>query len=229
MHRFSGMDDPAAPITHHWLDSTHITFGVVTAGVVRGPFKIEGSIFDGREPDQHRWGFNPLRLDSSSGRISWNPNPDWSFQSSYGSIHSPEQLTPTVNQRRLTASGVYNKRLLGGNWQTTFAWGRNYNEPGHTLDAFLLESAVDFGRHTVFARVENVQKDELFLPPSRLDGQVFRVSEATLGYVYEIPVSSRLAVGFGIQGTVNIVPSAIKFAYGADPSGYMPFVRLKIR
>ena len=31
MHRTSGMDIPEAPITHHWLDSTHITFGVLTA------------------------------------------------------------------------------------------------------------------------------------------------------------------------------------------------------
>ena len=33
MHRFSGMPMPEAPITHHWLDSTHITFGVATLGV----------------------------------------------------------------------------------------------------------------------------------------------------------------------------------------------------
>src|SRR5579872_748261 len=34
MHRFSGEEIPAAPITHHWLDSTHVTFGVATVGVV---------------------------------------------------------------------------------------------------------------------------------------------------------------------------------------------------
>src|SRR5439155_21379483 len=34
MHRFSGMDNPEAPITHHWLDSTHVTFGVATLGYV---------------------------------------------------------------------------------------------------------------------------------------------------------------------------------------------------
>src|SRR5215218_11181510 len=28
MHRFSGMDNPEAPLGHHWLDSTHVTFGV---------------------------------------------------------------------------------------------------------------------------------------------------------------------------------------------------------
>jgi outer membrane receptor protein involved in Fe transport len=186
-------------------------------------------VFNGREPDQHRWDFDPPRLDSYSGRVSWNPTPDWALQASYGYIHSPEQLTPNVSQHRVTASATYNRTLAGGNWQMTFAWGRNYNEPGNVLDGLLLESTVNLGRNTVFARVENVQKDELFLPPSPFDGQVFRVSEATLGYVYDVPVAKHLALGLGVQGTLNLVPSTIKFAYGADPTGYMPFVRLKLR
>ena len=229
MHRFSGMDDPAAPITHHWLDSTHITFGVVTGGLVNGPFKLEGSVFNGREPDQHRWDFDPPRLDSYSGRLSFNPTHDWAFQVSYGFIKSPEQLTPQVNQHRLTASATYNRPLEGGNWQTTFAWGRNYDEPGNTLDGFLVESAFNLGRHTVFSRAENVQKDELFAAPSPLAGRVFRVSEVTVGYVYDLPAARHLALGLGVQGSLNFVPRSIKFAYGDHPAGYMPFLRLKLR
>jgi hypothetical protein len=229
MHRFSAQDDPAAPITHHWLDSTHVTFGVVTAGVVQGPWKFEGSVFNGREPDQFRWDFDPLRLDSYSGRISFNPTPNWSFQTSYGFIRSPEQLEPDVNQRRLTASAMYNRPLKRGNWQTTLAWGRNFDEPGHTLDGVLLESAVNFGRHTVFGRAETVQKDELFETPSPLAGQVFRVSEATLGYVYDIPVAQHVALGLGLQGSVNLIPNRLKAVYSDDPTGFMPFLRLKIR
>jgi hypothetical protein len=230
MHRFSGMDDPAAPITHHWLDSTHVTFGVVTAGLVHGAWKIEGSAFNGREPDQHRWNFDHFQLNSYSGRLSWNPTADWALQASYGYIHSPEQLEPDVSQHRVTASAIYNKKLSGGNWQTTFAWGRNYNHPGDTLDAFLIESAFNWGPHTVFARAENAQKDELFAAPNPLAGQVFRVSEVTLGYVYDIPVARHVALGLGAQGSVNFVPTAIRAAYGGGaPTGYMPFVRLKIR
>ena len=91
MHRFSGMDDPEAPLGHHWLDSTHITYGVVTAGFVQGSWKLEGSVFTGREPDQYRWNFDPIRLDSWSSRLSWNPGPNWALQVSYGFIKSPEQ------------------------------------------------------------------------------------------------------------------------------------------
>jgi hypothetical protein len=230
MHRVSGMDDPAAPITHHWLDSTHITFGVVTAGLVHGPWKVEGSVFDGREPDQHRWGYDPLRLDSWSGRITFDPTPNWSFQASYGYLHSPEQLTPTVNQRRTTASAVYDLPFEGGNWQTTLAWGRDSDQPGRTLDAFLLETAATWGRQTVFARAETVDKDDLVFGTSPLAGAALRVSEGTLGYVYDLPVARHVALGLGIQGTVDVVPAALKVAYGSeDPTGFMPFLRLKIR
>lgn len=45
MHRPSAMDDPVAPIGHHWQDATHISFGVVTAGLFTRQWKIEGSIF----------------------------------------------------------------------------------------------------------------------------------------------------------------------------------------
>jgi len=229
MHRVSGMDDPAAPITHHWLDATHITYGVITWGVVHGDWKLEGSAFNGREPDQHRWNFDPPRLDSWSGRVSWNPTQNWALQASYGFIKSPEQLEPTVDQHRITASATYNRYLGGGNWQTTLAWGRNFDEPGRALDGVLLESAYSLGRHDLFARLEDVQKDELLVPPSRLAGQVFRVAEASLGYVYNLPLADHVALGLGGMGTVNIVPAAIRPAYGGTPWGWMPFLRLALR
>jgi hypothetical protein len=233
MHRASGEDDSAAPITHHWLDSTHISFGVVTAGVVEGPWKLEASAFNGREPDQRRWDYQPFRLDSWSGRLSFNPTPDWALQASYGFLKSAEQLTPDVSQRRITASATWNRPFkLGngsGNWQTTFAWGRKEEHPGRSLDGWLVESAAGLGRSTVFARAETVRKDDLFLAPSPLVGQAFQVSEATLGYVYDVPVGKHVAFGLGLQGTLDLVPTRLKTAYGDDPTGFMPFLRLKVR
>jgi hypothetical protein len=229
MHRVSGVDDPAAPITHHWLDSTHITFGVITTGFVYGPWKIEGSVFNGREPDQNRWGFDPLQLNSFSGRVSLNPTPNWSFQISDGYLKSPEQLEPGVDQHRATASAIYDLPFAGGNWQTTLAWGRNSLSPGPTLDAFLLESAVSWKRHTVFARAESAQKNELFQPPSPLAGRVFRVAAASLGYIYDIPIAKHLALGLGVMGSRYDLPEAVKPAYGGSPTSYMTFVRFKTR
>lgn len=228
MHRFSGIDNPAAPISHHWLDSTHITYGVVTAGLVIDTWKVEGSTFKGREPDQRRWNFDDFDLDSASVRLSWNPTPNWALQVSYGFIQSPEQLEPDVNQHRATASASYNLPLAHGNWQTTFAWGQNRAQPGDVLDAFLLESAISWYRHTVFARAENAEKDELFLPPSPLAGDVFRVSSFSLGYVYDIPIAEHVALGLGAVGSVVAIPSTIKPAYGSNPASYMTFIRLKL-
>ena len=47
MHRLSGMDSPEAPISHHYLDSTHITFGVLTFGYVQNDWRVEVSRFRG--------------------------------------------------------------------------------------------------------------------------------------------------------------------------------------
>jgi hypothetical protein len=229
MHRFSGMDDPEAPIGHHWLDSTHITYGVATAGIVYDGWKFEGSIFNGREPDQHRWDFDPLRLDSASTRLSWNPNQEWAFQVSYGFIKAPEHLEPGINQHRITASAIYNRTLAHGNWQTTLAWGQNNQQPGITSNAYLLESAVRYYAHTIFARAENDQKNELFTPPSPLTGRLFDVSKFSLGYVYDIPVAEHLSLGLGAVGSLYGLPSALKPYYGSNPSSIMLFARAKLR
>ncbi len=229
MHRFSGMESPEAPISHHWLDSTHITYGVVTAGLAYRGWKLEGSIFNGREPDQQRWDFDPLRLDSASARASWNPNENLAFQVSYGFIKSPEQLEPDVDQHRVTASAIYNKKLEHGNWQTTLAWGQNNNQPGKTLNAYLLESAIGWYRHTVFARAENTEKDELFAAGDPLQGRKFDVSKFSVGYIYDVPVGEHLSLGLGALGSLYGLPSALEPAYGSSPSSYMVFTRVKLR
>lgn len=230
MHRFSGVVNPEAPITHHWLDSTHITYGVATGGLVYRTFKIEGSSFTGREPDQFRYNIERPRLDSWSVRGTWNPTAELSLQVSHGFLKSPEQLDPNTDQRRTTASTTYNLPLRNGNWQTTFAWGRKVNLPGTTTDAYLLESAVTLGRHTVFGRAENVDKDELFTdqPTSPLHGRTFNVTEVSAGYAYTVTLAKPLAVDLGAMVTRYALPSALDPAYGADPTSFMLFARFKI-
>src|SRR5689334_9042641 len=90
MHRASGMRIPEAPLAHHWLDSTHISMGVVTLGMRRGAWTFEASRFNGREPDAHRWDIETRRLDSTSARITWSPSPEWSIQASHADIRSPD-------------------------------------------------------------------------------------------------------------------------------------------
>jgi hypothetical protein len=234
MHRFSGMDNPEAPLGHHWLDSTHVTFGVATLGWIHDNVKLEGSLFTGREPDQNRTNFETPRMDSWSLRASWQPAPDWSFQVSRGHLHSPEQLEPDVDADRTTASAMYNRPLATGNWQTTFAWGRNQRSPGTTTDSFLLESAATCDRHTLFGRVERQENDELFghgeADPSGdfRAGQVFKVGKLSLGYIYDFLHRDNWRTGVGILGSVAFVPDEIKDVYGDNPVSGMAFLRVRM-
>jgi hypothetical protein len=228
VHRFSGMDNPDAPLGHHWLDATHITFGVLTAGLVWNGLKLEGSLFNGREPDEHRWDFDPLRLDSTAFRLTWNPNARWSMQASWGSINAPEALEPDIDQERITASVIYNVPLASGNWQTTFAWGRNDKEPGDPTNALLLESALAWNAHTVFGRVEHTEKDELFEEGHPLHHQTFGVWKFSLGYVYDVPIMRHVKLGVGAVGSAHAFPEELNPYYESNPLSGTVFVRLKL-
>ncbi len=233
LHRFAGMADPETPIDHHWLDSTHTTYGVITTGLVAGGVKLEGSSFTGREPNQHRWDLEHPRFDSWSVRASWNPGRNWSLQVSRGRLHSVEQLSPLVDQNRTTASATYNRAWPGGNWQTVAAWGRlDMLVPGgggHTLDAWLGESALTRGSDTVFGRFENADKDELFAPSDPRAGTIRNVSKLSLGYYRTFSLRAPLALDLGGLVSRYGLPHALNAVYGSDPTSFMLFVRVKLR
>src|SRR5262245_58527078 len=109
MHRASAADNPTAPLGHHTFDSTHIAFGVITAAVDHGPWVLEGSVFNGREPDEHRWNLEFGPLDSFSGRLWFKPRRDWEIQVSSGRLTDPEQLEPGHNVVRTTASASWTR------------------------------------------------------------------------------------------------------------------------
>ena len=229
MHRYSGVDNPAAPLGHHWLDASHITFGVFTAGWVHGPFKLEASAFNGREPDQHRKDIELRRLDSWSARASWNPSAAWSLQLSHGRLDSPEQLAPEVSVTRTTASAMHHRALAdGAQWQTTLAWGRNRKDSG-AADAWLLESALGWDNGwTAYARAERDEKDELFDHHDPLHGIAFAVSKLTLGAVHDFPRVGHGRFGVGAQLSRHWLPAAMEPAYGGDPASWLLFVRWKL-
>jgi hypothetical protein len=229
MHRISAMDDPDAPIGHHWQDSTHVTFGVATAGMQWRALKIEGSIFTGREPDEDRYDFDRPRFDSFSGRISWNPTENLALQFSHGYIKDPEALEPGLKRHRTTASAIYNQPLgHDSNWATSFVWGQN-NDSGEVTQSFLLESNYQRGRDTVYARWERVEKSghELVLEDVDLE-KVFPVNAASIGYVRDLAHGNEIDVGVGGQFTLNVWPSGLDHYYGNGPGyGFQFFLRVR--
>ena len=229
MHRFSGMRNPEAPLTHHWLDSTHITYGVATLGASKGPFQLEGSWFNGREPDQYRWNIETRKFDSWSTRLTYNPLPELSMQVSYGDLKSPEQLEPDVRVKRTTASATYFRKSDDSNWGTTLAYGRNkksglitnVSEPG-----WLLESTYTLrDTHTVFARAEQVRNSELFQVGQSLHGEAFTIRKFSVGYIYDFAKTG--PVMWGLGGLVGFAraPSQLDPYYGTSPRSYMVFLQ----
>lgn len=229
MHRFSGMDNPEAPLNHHWLDSTHITFGVITLGYVWRNVKLEGSVFNGREPDESRYNIETRKLDSGSVRFTWNPAPPWSIQVSHARLDSPELLEPEVSIRRTTASASYHQDFGGNPMQTTLAWGRNDKEPGNVTNGWLLESQLRFGKqHTVFGRMERVQNDELFPAGDPREDSVFSVGKLSIGVIHDFAHVGRAKVGIGALVSRYAVPSALEGLYGSRPTSYMLFFRARL-
>jgi hypothetical protein len=227
MHRMSILDSPEAPITHHWLDSTHISFGVVTAGLVLGDVKLEASRFNGREPDHRRFDIETAPLDSTALRLSWNPTSNLSLQASWAHLVSPEQLEPGENSRRWSASALYTRRFgRDGWWSATFAWGRR-SSAHDRLDAVALEAALGLGAWTLFGRAERIETNEL-LRVGGHHGPVFRVGKASAGAVHDFRLGPNARLGVGGLYSVNFVPGALDVSYAGDPSGLMAFIRLKI-
>ncbi|HEX6124393.1 MAG TPA: sulfocyanin-like copper-binding protein [Pyrinomonadaceae bacterium] len=230
LHRPSGMNNPDAPIGHHWQDATHITYGVVTAGFTHNRLKFEVSAFNGTEPDENRWAFDSPKLNSFSGRFSFNPTREWSFQISHGYLKYPERSEPDLKvMRRTTASAMYNRSFSENrDWANTFVWGRNSSDEGNG-NSFLFESNYAFHKNAVFGRLEQVQKNahELVLPSPHPEGNLW-VAAYSLGYLREVVKDKGIDVGIGGMATVNTNPSSISSFYGGTThAGWQFFVRLR--
>ncbi len=222
MHRASALDNPAAPISHHWLDSTHIAFGVATLGYVRGGWKFEVSQFTGREPDQRRFDFDRARFDSTSARVTYNPDAHWSLQASWAHIKSPEQLDPTVNENRFTASATHIVNLGTGSLATTLAFGNKDLSDGTNLSALLLESEYKPAElWTVFARAEWKQDEELGTARAE-------VGELSLGALRDFRIAEHVKLGLGASYTFALVPDSLTPSYGSSPGGTLVFTRLAL-
>jgi hypothetical protein len=220
MHRASGIAIPEAPLTHHWLDSTHITFGVATLGAVYRDFKLEGSLFNGREPDQYRWNIETDRLDSWSARVSYNLGENWSAQLSHGRLNEPEQLEPEEDVERSTGSVSYSVPVDRGLLSLTFAAGVNRVE-GEGEAAWMLEGARLFDRMKVFGRIERLET-------SHLSGDKAEVGKLSLGASYQVGSTGRLAFDVGALVSGYEVPEELEDAYGSSPASGLVFLRTSI-
>jgi hypothetical protein len=216
-HRISAMPNLLAPITHHWLDATHITFGVVTGGVYGRRWKAEGSVFNGREPDEDRTDFDLAALDSVSGRLWLLPTSNIALQVSAGRLAEAEPAQDEHDSRvdvtRVTASVTYHRVFQeDGIWASTIAWGRNA-EQDHASHALLAETNLTFDdRDTWFGRFEVVGKSshDLDVPGE----EMFTVAKLQGGYTRYLQSWNGWRPGLGVSLSAGFVPASLKEVYG---------------
>jgi hypothetical protein len=237
MHRASASENPTAPLSHHLQDSTHIAFGVFTTGFTYRWFKLEGSVFNGREPDEHRYNFEAHTWNSRSARLSFAPNANWSFQISHAFLRHPEELEPG-DTRRTTASVQYDRPFARGHLASAFIWGRNHDTftdgARLNLNGYTFETTVGFiERNYLYTRLELVDKNELLRAADRAllgitdDHATFRIGAYTFGYVRDVYDSDRWSIGLGGDFTFYSKPDALDAIYGRNPTSYKLFMRVR--
>lgn len=228
LHRPAAGENPAAPLGHHLQDSTHISYGVITSGLVlANKVQLEGSAFNGREPDERRYDFDMGALDSWAFRGTANLEPNWTASYSYGHLVHPEALEPG-DLNRQSASLMYNRKLTRGYWASSLIWGRNHREfTGANRNGYLLESTLNFAeKNYTYTRLELVDKDELDLSlvPA---GQNFRIGAFTFGGVRDLVQNKKGEIGLGADLTFYHKPSSLDALYGNRPVSFHIFLRFR--
>lgn len=238
-HRASAFPNPIAPIAHHWLDSSHISYGVITTGVFTSHWKVEGSVFNGREPDEQRTDFDFAPMDSYSGRISFAPSSSLTVQISTGHLEEAEPgigSLPRTDVNRATASLSYARMLSRGLLATTIAYGVNAQDTRtptglvpQTSHAILAEgSFVPSERMTWYGRVEVGGKPGHDLHATEYENRVLTVAKLEGGYTRFFATWRALRVGAGGTISTGILPPRLHPYYGGwFVPGFAAFVNVR--
>jgi hypothetical protein len=230
MHRASSAENPNAPLAHHIFDSTHMSSSVVLGRFDRGIVAVEGSIFRGREPDEHHYDLEPGVPDSWSARVWVRPAPGWMIQASHGFLEEPEELEPG-DQRRTNVSASWSRHRAAGFTAITAALGRNEKQYS-SLRSFLIEGTHKFGKSSVFGRFEHTEVEtEILLFPQVVHvphpGELVDPVRAwTMGTVRDIATIRALVIGVGGDVTLYGVPPLLKNTHDAHPVSFQVFVRV---
>jgi len=247
MHRPSADADPFAPLGHHWQDAAHESFGVITAGVYGTRAKLEGSVFNGREPDAYRFNldYQGARLDSYAARLTLAPSGRVTASAWGGYLFDHDPLDRGTGMQRYGASvltvlpgardGAWSAALVGGinihhHGERAHNHGVDQAKSYHIASSTLIETTYELGdRATLYGRAEQVQKsaDDLGFNGAELM-QLFTVRALTLGATTELATARELSFGVGARGTMNLLPTTLEPTYRTrTPVGFSLFIRVR--
>ncbi|HEX7029553.1 MAG TPA: hypothetical protein VF254_03070, partial [Gammaproteobacteria bacterium] len=89
-------------------------------------------------------------------------------------------------------------------------------------------------RHTLLARAERVEKDELIEghhhdetpAPGHADtAPVFGVGKVSAGYIYDFLVEESRRLGAGVLVSQTFLPAELESVYDGDPAAFSVFLR----
>jgi hypothetical protein len=240
MHRPSAAGLILAPLGHHTFDSTHISFGVVTGSVELSRWTVEGSVFNGREPDEDRWNLDLNTLDSFAGRIWFRPTDEWAVQVSSGRLHEPEELVPGNIVRTTVSASWFRQReqrfdalTFGYGVNSAFGHGTNaaHGEQRHGVFA---EFTTERGRNSFSARVERQDVEAVELLTGEIPEEGHGIAGPVTVSAGTFGANRRLFAWRGFEGALGAqvvfydAPEVLKASYGDYPVSFQAFFRLRL-
>jgi hypothetical protein len=227
VHRPSAAAAPVAPLSHHWLDMTHVAFGVVTVGAHTEHWKLETSTFNSRSPDERRTDLDVGSLDAVSARVSYLAGDRLALQVSVARMRVASSTfvqPPEPPGRYVTASAAYHQpRGARGLWATTIALGATQARErlsSGVLDAVsstaLIESSLTLasGRHTFVTRTELAAMPAHHLHAHEYARSILPLGKVQAGYVRHAAARQGLVPGIGVSLALNVVPAELGPRYG---------------
>ena len=225
MHRPAAMMSPEAPITHHWLDSTHITFGVAHGRLGAGALETRSLAVHGaragRGPLRHRaaaHGQHGAARELESGRRTGRcrrPGPTSKVPNSSSPKWTRNDCLQACSTGAIWATAVHGRRHSPGvtrirtRGRRRTRWRSRRRTRRRRTGSF--SRAPNGSRRTSSARTITTSTKS-------------RSSQS--GARREFELTERLRLGLGALYTVNDVDAALAPSYGgAHPNGAMVFVQ----
>jgi hypothetical protein len=248
MHRPSADADPFAPIGHHAQDATHESFGVVTAALNTHAVKLEGSVFNAREGDEHYYNldYQGARLDSYSTRLTVAPSGNLTLSAWAGYLMAHDRLETAIGMQRYGASILTSHTLGGHSVSTALIWGVDIHHHGsrehvhdptatdikfyHEMTNALVEATVGLTKKTeITGRLEQASKsgDDLGFLAGDLT-ELFTIQSASLALTHDVVSAGGLTFALGARGAVGRLPETLRLTYRTlNPTGYSIFLKIR--
>ena len=215
MHRESARDNPQVPLTHHFLDSTHISYGVVRGGASRASVTIRGLGFSrcrARRPSHESRAAAPRFVGRARA-----VRPRCLARAGVRRSSASARVVRTVRRDANHRVGRFRRnRGVPARSTLTVAWGGNREFNGYNGDAdgALLEWDFRPGRRsTLYGRAEFADKELFGLgvhPKGFSHPHVFyTIAAFTPGYIFDLAPRSWGRVGVGADATMFQMPAGL--------------------